>query len=88
MCLELTLDMKFGCGHLVPLSRTGFLQCTDRHCASSATHPADCQGFQCRRTCTQVFERGGEYVVMEASAFCGTCRYVEEILQSQEAPRR
>jgi len=83
MCIQTTHVILFGCGHTFPIATTGFLQCVNRYCATSATHPLKCEGTECRQTCLQVMEHGGESVTMVANAHCSTCCFVKDLLKRE-----
>ena len=67
-----------------PLDITGFLQCADPYCMTSATHPHDCTGEQCHRSCRQHFVHIGAYVTMTMDDECSHCRFIRRLLSAEE----
>ncbi|KAF8582681.1 hypothetical protein K439DRAFT_1350615, partial [Ramaria rubella] len=63
------------CGHSYDLPEE-MIQCDSRWCKFSSTHPQDCSGPECKRTCWQ-YRQYPQVYAPQINNICPACRDVE-----------
>ncbi|EIN11819.1 hypothetical protein PUNSTDRAFT_131973 [Punctularia strigosozonata HHB-11173 SS5] len=74
MCVFETEGIKWGCGHYQVTNKTAKIDCYNRYCSHSRSHPPDCTGSRC--ACDKFYGPDAKEVVIAKNPdYCSSCHY-------------